>query len=333
MNDDNKPSEGGNKMIAAIMGIASKPINNLIKVCGPIILSKSDTFREQQEVYKLDKARLNALSSYLKSEAEGISRARDQIREKMLASSGVERVFLQKDYELLGREINKLSTYDKVKDFLSGDGEINSTSEISDGWATKFNEVASTLNEEWRKQLLAKAFARELEEPGSVSILLLNAIASFDEKTFRQFGILINICFRLYEINFIYQKALIEIINIDGEQYKLSTIIYNLSHLNLIKYDSEDFIDIRSDAEKDTLIRYGKRVMRVRSNFGHATIQNRVYTTFFSQLGNEVAKLYDRKITENGNLFFDSYKQELVNRGYSCSEVELSDIDYQILGN
>ncbi|MBZ6915572.1 hypothetical protein FMK13_24130, partial [Klebsiella pneumoniae] len=182
---------------------AAKPLYNLIKVTGPFLIAQSKTAVENYSDFKLNKARLEAISSLLKEEVKNISADRSMIREKTINSSGLERIRAQEDYNLLTKEINKLSTIDKVKDFINNDNDIENDIEIGDGWIEKFNELASSLNEEWRKQLLAKAFSLELQKTNSINILTLNSIASFDEKTFRLFGFIVNSSIRLYEINFL----------------------------------------------------------------------------------------------------------------------------------
>lgn len=82
----------------------------------------------------------------------------------MYESSGFARVQAENNYAMITRELNKLSTIDKIKDFIGDDEEINPTNSISDAWIDKFNNLASSLNEEWRKNYLPKHLPMSLKK-------------------------------------------------------------------------------------------------------------------------------------------------------------------------
>ncbi|MFQ1432442.1 hypothetical protein ACJWRY_01925 [Klebsiella pneumoniae] len=61
---------------------AAKPLYNLIKVTGPFLIAQSKTAVENYSDFKLNKARLEAISSLLKEEVKNISADRSMIRKK-----------------------------------------------------------------------------------------------------------------------------------------------------------------------------------------------------------------------------------------------------------
>ncbi|WP_454877924.1 hypothetical protein [Serratia inhibens] len=321
----------GDLSVVGIVQKTAKPLYNIVKSVGPFILSQSKTAVENYSNFKLNKARLDAISVLLQEEVKHISEDRAKIRDKMINLNGAERVRAQNDYDLMTRELNKLSTVDKIKDFLKDDVEISNDNEISDGWIEKFNQLASSLNEEWRKKLLAKAFAKELQEPGTINMIVLNSIASFDEESFRAFGSIVNISSRLYEVNCFPEGAMSLEINTNGSKKKISQIIYELSHLNLINASGGNFINIVNNNK--VLIRYGKRVIETQGELNIVPLPLQIHTVFYSTLGNKISDFYDRDITDDGNLCFDMFIDDLKKKGYTCKDILISDDDYESIGN
>ncbi|WP_159180122.1 hypothetical protein, partial [Klebsiella pneumoniae] len=94
---------------------AAKPLFSIVKAVGPFILSQSKTAVENYSDYKLNKARLEALSVALQEEAKHLSEDRAKLREVIRDSNGIDRVKAQNDYDLINKELNKLSTIARVK--------------------------------------------------------------------------------------------------------------------------------------------------------------------------------------------------------------------------
>lgn len=315
----------------AIIQKIAKPLYSIIKVTGPFVLSQSKTAMSNYSDYKLDKARLEAISTLLQEEAKNISEDRAKLRDKMINSVGIERARAENDYRMLTQELNKLSTIDKIKNFISDTDEINNTNEISDAWIDKFNQLASSLNEEWRKQLLAKAFSIELKKPGTMSLVVLNCIASFDELSFRMFGALVNSSIRMSDVNFIPYFRNEPEFEILEKKYRLTTIIFYLEHLNLIKFNNGGYINPRGT---QVFLRYGKRVLII--SYPHSqeipsALQLEIHS--FTMLGNSIAELCKRETNDFGNESLDNLMQDAINKRYTCSEQALSDQLYNELGD
>ncbi|WP_213786794.1 DUF2806 domain-containing protein [Citrobacter portucalensis] len=313
----------------------AKPVLSIVKAVGPFILAQSKLANENYENFKLNKERLEALSVFLREESQRLAEERSQLRKIMFESSGMERVKAEHNYNLLTRELNKLSTIDKVKDFIKQDEEIQSTESISDVWVEQFNKLASSLNEEWRKKLLAKAFATELKSPGALSLVVLNSIGNFDEKSFRYFGALVNRSIRMQELNILPNgsNTMNAIYDIDGEQVSRSSIDYSLAHLNLL--DTTETRTIGVTDNKPTYLRYGRRVLRV-TRVKESSLSPGIPAQLFTLLGNSIAQLYDREIIEDGNTNLNLFLEFLItnrNQVYNVEEIQLSDFDYQYLGN
>jgi hypothetical protein len=317
----------------ALVQKAAKPLFNIVKVTGPFVLAQSKTAVENYSDYKLNKARLDAISVLLQEEAKNISNDRAKLRDKIINSTGMERVRAQNDYNLLTQELNKLSTVDMVKNFITDDETINTEKEIEDSWIYKFNQLASSLNEDWRKQLLANAFALELKNPGSINFIMLNCIASFDETTFRMFGFLINSSIRMYEVNILPPLEGKREFEINGETCTINKILYGLEHLNLIKGSNDGYIDMSHKVGEDTLLRYGKRVLRMRYPEAFIPAIDRIGMNYFTQLGNDIAKLYTREINDFGDENFETFVKAAKDKNYIWFDFELSDSLYLELGN
>ncbi|WP_177951867.1 DUF2806 domain-containing protein [Klebsiella grimontii] len=318
--------------ILAVVQKAAKPLYNIVKVTGPFLLAQSKTAVENYSDFKLNKARLEAISTLLQEEARNISEDRAKLRDKIINTKGLERARAQDDYNLLTKELNKLSTIDKVKDFISDDEIINVDREISDEWIDRFNQLASSLNEPWRKQLLANAFSCELKQPGSVNFIILNCIASFDERAFRLFGFLVNSSIRMYEVNILPTIEGNKIFEIDGEEYSMNSLMYYLSHLNLIKNDGNGTIDIENSKNKDVYLRYGRRVLKMSYPTPPARLPHRIGMIYFTTLGNDIAKFYTRETNSFGNENFDKFILEAKEKRYTYTEIEMSEELFLELG-
>lgn len=317
----------------AVVQKLAKPLYNILKVTGPFLLAQSKSAVKNYSDFTLNKARLEAISILLQEEAKKIAEDRSKLRERIINTTGLERVRAQDDYNLLTKELNKLSTLDQVKNFLGDNETINNTDEIDDTWIDKFNQLASSLNEEWRKKLLANAFALQLKKPGSVNFLMLNCIASFEEKTFRMFGFIINSSIRMYEVNILPSLDGKREFEINGEIYSINQIIFHLNHLNIVKFGSEGYIDVSGNNEKDTLLRYGKRVLNIRYPLPIVPPECYIGMNYFTNLGNDIAKLYVRDTNSFGNECFDAFVEEVSNKGYVYSVFEIPEELYKELGN
>ncbi|MCD5719504.1 Protein of uncharacterised function (DUF2806) [Klebsiella pneumoniae] len=320
-----------NSDVIAVVQKLAKPLYSMVRVAGPFLLSQSKTALENYSDYKLNKARLEALSILLQEEAKNISTDRAKLRAQIINSSGLERVKAQNDYDLLTKELNKLSTIDKVKDFISDDDEIDKDSYISDSWIEQFNNLASSLNEEWRKTLLAKAFALELKKSGSITIVVLNAIASFDELSFKKFGILINASIRFKDINLFPCVAFNDemTININNEERNLIAVAYELKHLSLIEMKA-GYINSGSDI---VYFRYGRRVLQLKYPDNDIKEFYVIHAYFLTSLGNKIASLYEREITPLGEYMFKNLCEEAKKKGCTYKEILISDELYRDLGN
>ncbi|WP_264969699.1 hypothetical protein, partial [Klebsiella variicola] len=303
---------------------AAKPLFSIVKAVGPFILSQSKTAVENYSDYKLNKARLEALSVALQEEAKHLSEDRAKLREVIRDSNGIDRVKAQNDYDLINKELNKLSTIARVKDFFSQEEEVTNNVEMEDSWIDKFNSLASSLNEEWRKSLLANAFALELKEPSSINILTLNAIASFDENSFKAFGHLIDSSVRLNDLNIIPLYPHTGKFSVPGGYEDGDELIHKLTHLNLVNIASSSYLKI---ARRKVFLRYGRQVLELEFAIDSDIIPSpsQIEVITFTALGNSISKLYSRKITDEGKANFDSLKISANIKGYRFKESTLSE--------
>ncbi|HBW8540551.1 TPA: DUF2806 domain-containing protein [Klebsiella pneumoniae] len=304
----------GDLSVLSMVQKFAKPLYSIVKLTGPFIISQSKTAVENYSNFKLDKARMEAISLLLQEEVKNISAERAKLRDSIINSTGLERVRFQNDYNLLSKEINKLSTIAKVKDFIEEGAEANPSSTISDAWINQFENVAMSLNEEWRKDLLAQAFAMELKTPGSINIASLNCIGSFDETTFIFFSTLIDISLGFGSLNIIPEPRDSDVFYINNNSYTYAFIKYMLYHLNLLETNSD--LTLRTTAP--IVLTYGARILTIKTN--GTTPRAKIRIIRFTQLGETLAKLYQKKPTRQGEQRFDEFKNLVIRYGYEATE-------------
>lgn len=317
--------------IANIQKVA-KPLYSLVKAVGPFILSQSTTAVEKYSGYKLNKARLEALTIALQEEAKNLSADRAKLREAIRELTGLDRVKAQHELDLVNNELNRLSTIAKVKDFFSQDEEANNDVEMDDSWIYNFNKLASSLNEDWRKTLLAKAFALELKEPGTINILALNAIASFDEGSFRAFGHLIDSSSRLYDLNIVPLCPFTGRFLVSGGYTDGDELSHELAHLNLVNFSGPSSLKF---ARGGVLLRYGRKLLELEFALDSGIIPQaaKINVITYTHLGNTIAKLYERSTSKEGEENFTNLKIAANMHPYRFVEGYLSDEDFARLGN
>ncbi|MBD7322451.1 DUF2806 domain-containing protein [Klebsiella pneumoniae] len=304
----------GDLSVISMVQKFAKPLYSIVKLTGPFIISQSKTAVENYSNFKLDKARMEAISLLLQEEVKHISADRAKLRDSIINSTGLERVRFQNDYNLLSKEINKLSTIAKVKDFIEEGAEANPSSIISDAWINQFENVAMSLNEKWRQTLLAQAFAMELKNPGSINIASLNCIGSFDELTFMLFGALVDVSIKLGPMSIIPRPDEKEIFHVNQNEYAYNYIAYSLNHLNLLEKDNNLSISIKNPID----LTYGDRTLNIKIK---ETIPHlRLYVIRFTQLGETLSKLYQKTPTKQGEERFDKFIKLAISYGYDAIE-------------
>lgn len=307
--------------VLAVVQKVVKPLYSIVKATGPFIIAQSKKTVENYSDFKLNKAHLEAYTALIQKEAENLSNDKSKVRERLMNSTGLERVRAQNDFDALNKEINKFSTLCKVKDFFNKDDELLSDVEISDAWIDRFNDVASSLNEEWRQKLLAKAFAFELQKPGTVSIILLNCMASLDEETFRVFGELINMSLICNgSMNCIPSVLSKDVATLRGESYSIDKMLHSIGHLNLINTSKNTYIPVNS--KENSSLTYGSKTLLFRLTDKRVDESNLIHPLFFTTLGDSMSNFYERLETPQGISNYDDIKEEVISKGYLIEEVK-----------
>lgn len=185
----------------------AKSAYRMLKAIGPLLISQTQVASENFALHKLRMAKVEATKKFMLEEATSYARIKDGLLEKYHNSTdGLERFEIKKRLEDVDGEIRKLGIVSKALDYVSEsyDGEpaienneVNDNPEenpISDHWLDKFNDYARARNEDWRKDLLAKALAVESKNPGSIGARALWLIGIMEEEVFHAYASILDIC-------------------------------------------------------------------------------------------------------------------------------------------
>jgi hypothetical protein len=171
---------------------------NGIRAIGPILMSQSDKASEAFQRHLGRVAEVEAFRDLLKSEVEIRATIRRTLLDNYIRASDSERVRIEGDLEFLDGKIRALNviskslSYGPLQQLPSPPGETPKP--IEGHWLDRFSELARLRNEDWRDELLARAFAQEAAEPGSVSPRALWLIGNMERPLFEALSSLLDIC-------------------------------------------------------------------------------------------------------------------------------------------
>lgn len=230
------------------LGSAIKVCASLVKAVGPLLLSQFDYSKLKYLDFKAKQAQSAGYAEYLIAEARTLVEIKAEQTRESFKKTGLERLQSEQNIKLISKEINKLLVYSKVPSHISflednkESLENNATDdsiEINETWLDRFNDLASKLNEDWRQNILAKAFALEAEKPGTIGLDTLFTIAQLDQKSFYFFDAILSISLKLYEVFFLpLEKSTLGItLNVNGSEHDVGNILYQLKHTGLLIHE------------------------------------------------------------------------------------------------
>ena len=230
------------------IGAAAKTCLNLVKSVGPLFISQFDYAKFKWLDFKQKQAQMAAYAEYFSAETRSLVELKNAQMRDSFAKTGLERLHAEENIKLISKEINKLLVYSKVPShtiYLESKKEqpedipIEETVEINDTWIDRFNELAEKLNEEWRQDLLAKAFAIEAEKPGTIGLDTLFTIGKLDQKSFYFFAAILSISLKMYETYILpVNEGTLELeFDVNGTTHSISNTLYQIQHTGLILYD------------------------------------------------------------------------------------------------
>jgi Protein of unknown function (DUF2806) len=175
-------------------------VKNTAKAVGPLLLAQSEEASKAWQRHCARGAEVDALREFLKGEVETRKKIREELLRRYIDASPAERVGIQRDLEFIDQIARQLRVVGKSLNYgqpsalpqgelhVEGEPAAKPTKEISDHWLDRFNALARQHNEDWREELLARALAREADNPGSVGVRVLWTIGNMDEWTFQAFS-------------------------------------------------------------------------------------------------------------------------------------------------
>ncbi|WP_339427924.1 DUF2806 domain-containing protein [Pseudomonas sp. RA_105y_Pfl1_P41] len=300
------------------IGTAAKTCYSLVKGVGPLLISQFDYTKFKWLDYQQKQAQLAGYTEFLLAETRSLVELKSEQMRDSLAKTGLDRIRAEENIKLLTKEINKLLTYAKVpsqtlylESQKSHSEEIpdNKNEEINDTWIYRFNELAEKLNEEWRQNLLAKAFAIEADKPGTIGLDTLFTIGMLDQKSFYLFAGILSSSIKMYETHLlpVDQETLDIKLDINGSSYAITNILYQLEHTGLILYNTD--LGINLTQGKLVKFQYQNNILEAIS-----PKNDHIPAIVTSRAGSALASMCTVTSNETGLKFFASLENKLLQR-------------------
>jgi hypothetical protein len=260
------------------------------------------------EIYKANSIASHQASLQLKS----------KLAEKLLDAEPEERLRLRQDMQYIDQDIRQLGIYRKAEEYLPSntispeERDVETVEEnykqSNEVWLDVFNEYARRSNEPWRADLLSRALALEVQEPGNIGQRALWFIGTVDEAIFHSFAALLDISILLSEEGYLLpdtsglyeSKLTVEGISWD---FTVGHATFTLTDLGLIG----DSVSHNSLQPQSTIVAsYGSRTESFR-----VINEIRVSGVIYTALAQKIAKLYDPKPTPLGEKVFSEWIEQL----------------------
>lgn len=164
------------------------------------LISQSKQSSDAYSNLTQDLASIDAWKQYLILELEAIAKVKESIRNK-LYESDEDRWRKKRDLEDLDAESRRILTVSLAAERANKLAESSSTVALrtdgvitpSEHWIDLFNEQARKPYEDWRRELLARALAHELLNPGTVTPRLLWTIGTLEKAKFDAFAAILDV--------------------------------------------------------------------------------------------------------------------------------------------
>ena len=298
------------------IGTVIKTCVNLTKSVGPLFISQFDYAKFKYLDFKQKQAQMAGYAEYFLAETRALVELKSEQRRESLSKTGLERIKAEENINLISKEINKLLVYSKVPThtrYLELDQNqqeevaVEEVININDTWIDRFNDLASKLNEEWRQNLLAKAFAIEADKPGTIDLDTLFTIGKLDQKSFYFFDAILSASLKMYEVYVLpldHNTLDIEL-DINGVKHSINNVLYQLQHTGLLVYD--DKVGVHLKSHKLVQFRYKDDVLAAISptdEFIHAIVTTRA--------GSALAAMCTTTSTEIGLKVFNTFENTLL---------------------
>ena len=287
----------------------------IIRAVGPLLISQSSKASESFAEHQLRLAKVDVAKEFMLKEVESLAEVRNNLREKFYESTAEERIRIKRDVEETEREIRRLNIFSNALEQLPAPkkDDTEAASEevkdhIADHWMDKFNEYARANNEEWRKELLTKALAKEAKTPGSIGPRALWLIGTIDEYLFHAYASILDLSINIAGGHLIpnhQQFNETPIPNCElGSDKAIGTLVFMLSDLGLLG-------DILSSQKQfpekvQFVVTYDKKVTLIITKK-----ELRIKGVIPTLLGETIASLYTPTSNELGIEIYNKWLESL----------------------
>ena len=314
---------------------------NVVRTIGPFLLSQ---WEEASKAYTEHKARLALVETgkeLLSKELADLAEVKKGLLEDYVGSTPRQRIRIEQDLDFVEGRIRQqnigLQALANLK--VTSDCEARQdappagTEEptISPHWMDKFNELARARNEDWRASLLARALAVEAAAPGKVSPRALWLLGTLEEKLFRDFQAMLDVCVELAGelliprvVDFGSQKISA---GPEGRQAAIGELLFRLTEIGILG----DHLTSQHSIQKGSrvLARYDSEHFIIEVSKGDLVTCGILLTS----LGSSVASFCERTPNAHGKEIFLAWIQSLDKTSLTVTPVEPAGQDgYKILG-
>lgn len=315
-----------------------KAVWSVVKTTGPFVLSQ---WEEASKAYTEHKARLALVETgkeLLRKELADLAEVKKGLFEDYVGATPKKRIRIEQDIEFIEGRIRQqniglqaLAHLRDVPECEAGQETPPGASEeptISPHWMDKFNELARARNEEWRANLLARALAAEATSPGEVSPRALWLLGTLEEKLFRDFQALLDVCTELSGTLLVPKVGDFLTQTIPGlQEVTISHLLYRLSDLGVLGDHLTTTMTHRIGAR--TCARYDREQFIIDVTKVDLVIRGIPLTT----IGSSVASFCERTPNILGKAIFDAWIQGLDKTSFTVTPVERAGQDlFKIIG-
>lgn len=291
----------------------------LAKAAGPYVIAQFDFAKFKYLDFKQKQVQTEAYKEFFLAEARNLSELKSDLIKEILTKQGLERVQAEQSLEFLEKRINQQIVYSKVPAHIlyleskkaqehsdQAQLEPDISAEPTLTWLDRFNDLASKQNEEWRQNLLAKAFAMEADKPGTIDLSTLFNIAQLDDSTFKYFSLILDTCIKVYDIYWLKERNdhTRNLEDEDGTAYQVGNLIYRLHHTGLLASDRNLGLNLKA-GELRQFVYHGDVLAAIPPFDMHLS---GISTT---KTGSALAALCDMKPSKLGHELFSELEQEL----------------------
>lgn len=168
---------------------------------GPFLISQSDKMSQAFARHKMRLAVVDVMKETSAQELQNLQEVKKSVYEKYVKASMEDRPLILRDIDYLEGESRRVETCrlglqyfsKQLEEVKEEENTSDETKGVSPHWMDIFNEMARAKNENWRKDLLAKALALEATNPGSISPRALWFIGTIEEEIIHAFATLLDI--------------------------------------------------------------------------------------------------------------------------------------------